>query len=251
MMIKFLAFVSLFAASLVTAAPEKPYQPEAGSDAEKVGAGIWAFEVDEELPDVLIIGDSISIGYTLPVRKNLEGKANVFRPMAANGKSPQNSQGTTNAVKRIDSWLEGRKWDVIHFNIGLHDLKHWDPVTRKNSSKASDPYQADVEEYSKNLEEIVGKLKKTGAKLIFATTTPVTEGTTDPLREPEGPVRYNEAALKIMKEHDIQVNDLFSAVEPHLSEIQKPKNVHFNAKGNELMAKQVAEVIAAALPKGE
>lgn len=251
MMIKSLAFVSLFAASLVSAAPDKPYQPEEGSDAEKVGAGVWAFEVDESLPNVLIIGDSISIGYTVSVRKELDGKANVFRPMSKDGSKPENSQGTTNSVKRINAWLKGRKWDVIHFNMGLHDLKHWNPKTGQNSSKASDPYQADVDQYAKNLEEIVGKLEKTGAKLIFATTTPVTEGTTNPLREPDGPVKYNKAALKIMEKHDIQVNDLFAAVEPDLDNLQLPRNVHFKPAGNELMAKQVAEVIAAALPKGE
>ncbi|MGJ8642035.1 MAG: SGNH/GDSL hydrolase family protein [Luteolibacter sp.] len=251
MMIKSLAILSLLAASLVSAAPDKPYQPEEGSDAEKVGSGVWAFEVDESLPNVLIIGDSISIGYTVAVRKDLEGKANVFRPMSKNGSKPENSQGTTNSVKRIDAWLKGRKWDVIHFNMGLHDLKHWDPKTGKNSSKASDPYQADVKQYARNLEEIVGKLEKTDAKLIFATTTPVTPGTTNPLREPESPAKYNKAALKIMEEHDIQVNDLFALVEPDLDKLQLPKNVHFKKEGNDQMAKQVADVITAALPSGD
>ena len=246
-MLKSFAIFTFLATSLLSAEPDKGYVPEKGSSGEKMGAGVWAFQVDDSLPNVLILGDSISIGYTIPVRKLLEGKANVFRTMAANGKRPQNSQGTTNSVKRIDAWLAGREWDVIHFNMGLHDLKHWDPIAGKNSSKASDPYQADVEQYAKNLEEIVGKLKKTGAKLIFATTTPVTEGTTNPLREPDAPVKYNEAALKIMEEHDIEVNDLFALVEPELEKTQLPKNVHFRAEGNELMAKQVAEVIDAAL----
>ncbi|MEP2776161.1 MAG: SGNH/GDSL hydrolase family protein [Luteolibacter sp.] len=251
MKIKSLALVSAFAVSFVTAAPDKPYQPEDGSDAEKVGQGAWAFTVDESLPNVLILGDSISIGYTRLVRKALEGKANVFRPMAANGKAPENSQGTTHSVQRIDTWLKGRKWDVIHFNNGLHDLKHVNEKTGANSSNPSDPYQADVKQYAKNLEEIVGKLEKTGAKLIFATTTPVAPGTNNPLREVDAPVRYNEAALKVMEKHGIQVNDLFAAVTPDLDKLQLPRNVHFKPAGNELMAKQVAEVIEAALPKGD
>ena len=251
MLIKSFAILSLLAVSLVSAEPDKPYQPEEGSDAETNGAGVWAFQVDDSLPNVLIIGDSISIGYTVPVRKLLEGKANVYRPMARNGSKPENSQGTTNSVKRIDAWLKGRKWDVIHFNIGLHDLKHWDPGTKKNSSKASDPYQADVKVYAENLRKIVEKLEKTGAELIFATTTPVTEGTTNPLREPDAPARYNEAALEIMKEHDIEVNDLFALVEGEVAEIQLPRNVHFKPAGNELMAEQVAEVISRALPASD
>src|SRR5690349_5848626 len=68
------------------------------------------------LPRVLIIGDSISMGYTLPVRTLLAGKANVHR-IAENG-GP-----TSNGVEKLSAWLGSGHWDVIHFNFGLHDLK--------------------------------------------------------------------------------------------------------------------------------
>src|SRR5262245_13412125 len=58
------------------------------------------------LPRVLIIGDSISIGYTLPLRETLKGKANVHRPAT-------NCGPTARGVQSIDQWLEGGKWDVI------------------------------------------------------------------------------------------------------------------------------------------
>src|SRR5690606_22154370 len=134
----------------------------------------WAIEPDPSLPNVLILGDSISIGYTLQVRQALAGKANVFRPHTADGTKAENCSGTTKGVKAIDRWLGDRKWDVIHFNWGLHDLKHvTEPGGNKVSSKASDPLQATVEQYAKNLEQIVKKLEATDATLIFATTTPV------------------------------------------------------------------------------
>src|SRR5690554_6092851 len=85
-----------------------------------------------DLPNVLILGDSISIGYTPFVQEYLKGKANVFRPVFENGK-PENCQGTTNGIKNIDRWLGTKKWNIIHFNFGLHDIKHVDPVTGKNS----------------------------------------------------------------------------------------------------------------------
>lgn len=66
------------------------------------------------LPSVLIIGDSISIGYTDPVRNNLKGIANVFRP-------PENCQHTGHGLANIKSWLGTGKWDVIHFNFGIWD----------------------------------------------------------------------------------------------------------------------------------
>src|SRR2546423_11384575 len=68
------------------------------------------------LARVLLIGDSISIGYTATVRKELAGKANVHR-------IPENGADTANGLKKIDDWLGDGRWDVIHFNWGLHDLK--------------------------------------------------------------------------------------------------------------------------------
>src|SRR5689334_20865727 len=65
------------------------------------------------LPRVLLIGDSISIGYTVTVRRELAGKANVLR-------IPENGADTANGLKKIDEWLGQSKWDVIHFNWGLH-----------------------------------------------------------------------------------------------------------------------------------
>jgi len=72
------------------------------------------------LPRVLLIGDSISIGYTVPTRALLKGKANVHRP-------PTNCSSTGYGLTMLDAWLGAKKWDVIHFNFGLHDahrLRH-------------------------------------------------------------------------------------------------------------------------------
>ena len=71
------------------------------------------------LPRVLLIGDSISIGYTLPTRELLDGKANVHR-------IPTNGGPTTRGLEQLDRWLGDSRWDVIHFNFGLHDLKRAD-----------------------------------------------------------------------------------------------------------------------------
>lgn len=97
-------------------------EPEKGSRAEKDTQTNWTFTPDPSLPNVMILGDSISIGYTLQVRKKLSGKANVFRPMKGNRRI--NCNGTKVGVVQLDTWLAGHKWDVIHFNWGLHDLKH-------------------------------------------------------------------------------------------------------------------------------
>ena len=221
--------------------------PEKGSIAEKTKVN-WQFEPDPALPNVLILGDSISIGYTLGVRKALAGKANVFRPMSGN--QPANCSGTTAGVAQIDQWLGDRKWDVIHFNWGLHDLKHVEsPGSSKASDNPADPQQAPVDVYAKNLAQIVTRLKATGARLVFATTTPVAPGTSKPAREPEAPPKYNAAALALMKEHGIRINDLFGFCNPQLEKLQIPKNVHFTQAGSEALAGEVARVLLEELPR--
>ena len=88
----------------------KKRQPKA----KKVPAHFQPPEVQKELPNVLLIGDSISIGYMLATRKELEGEANVFRP-------PTNCGPSTKGLESLEQWLGDRKWDVIHFNFGFPD----------------------------------------------------------------------------------------------------------------------------------
>ena len=197
---------------------------------------------NKKLPNVLIIGDSISIGYLPFVKELMKDKALVTRPYNEDG-NPENCQGTTNGVKNIDRWIGDTKWDVIHFNFGLHDIKHVDPVTRENSKDPEHPHQADLKQYKKNLEVIVEKLKTTGAKLVFATTTPYPDEVGGPLRDPGMPEKYNKAALKIMKKNGIAVNDLYDYVLPRMEELQRPNNVHFTESGSRALAEQVAKVI--------
>src|ERR1041384_5436441 len=91
---------------------------------------------DPALPRVLLIGDSISIGYTLQVRELLKGKANLHR-------IPINGGATEVGLAKMKEWLGDGKWDVIHFNFGLHDAKH----------KSATEYRASRDEYAANLQQ--------------------------------------------------------------------------------------------------
>lgn len=219
------------------------YSPEEGSqELSKNKRKARKVKVDPNLPNVLIIGDSISIGYTELVRAQLEGKANVIH-------NPGNAQGTTLGLEKLQEWLGDTKWDVIHFNWGLHDLKHVKEAgTAKNSNDPNDPQQADLATYTANLEILVKQLKATESKLIFATTTPYPEGV-KPCRLPEDAAKYNAAALKIMKAYNIQVNDLYNLALPKLETLQKPVNVHFTKEGSKLLADQVVASMKCAFPK--
>lgn len=115
-------------------------------------ANAWDYVKDDPaLPRVLLIGDSISRGYTLAVRKALAGKANVHR-------APENCGPAANGLRKLDIWLGQGKWDLIHFNFGIHD-------------RATPP-----EVYEQRLEALVGRLQKTGARLMWASSTPLPAG---------------------------------------------------------------------------
>jgi acyl-CoA thioesterase-1 len=192
---------------------------------------------------VLILGDSISIGYTPFVREILADMATVVRPTVANGDKAENCAGTNYGKDQIARWLqlEGGAFDVIHFNFGLHDLKHVDPDTGKNSNDPIHPHQSRLKNYTAQLRSIAQELQASGAQLIFATTTPVPEGNVRPFRDPEDVVKYNAAAWGVMSELGIPINDLYGFALPRLAEIQQPANVHFTPEGSRLLAERVVQ----------
>ncbi len=194
------------------------------------------------LPNVLIIGDSISIGYMKPLEELLKGKANLVH-------NPGNAAHSGNGLAKLDEWLGDTKWDVIHFNHGLHDLKYVGEDGKNVPTKEGGHIQVPLDKYKENLEAIVQRLRKTGAKLIFATTTPYPDKVEGPLREKGDAERYNAAALEIMKRNDVAIDDLYTFALPRLAELQLPNNVHFTESGSKVLAEEVAKHIEAALSK--
>ena len=210
---------------------------------------------DPALPNVLILGDSISIAYTPMVIEALAGKANVSRPKA-------NCGPTTNYLKALDNWLTGpgvthaanTKWDIIHFNAGLHDLCYRNPDAKAygNRDKVNGTLSVTLEDYEQNLETIVQRLKKTGATIIFANTTVVPEGEAG--RKVGDDLRYNEVAAKVMARHGIAVNDLQALTATFPPKLfRKPGDVHYTEQGSQKLADQVCTAIAKQLdlPKAE
>jgi acyl-CoA thioesterase-1 len=226
----------LVAATAANAASKAATQPTTTPSQRSLHAeALLPIKEDPGLPRVFLIGDSISLGYTIPTRKLLAGKANVLR-------AKDNTNSSANGVRMLDTWLGDGKWDVIHFNFGLHDLKY----VREEKDESKRRQNVPIEEYEKNLEQIVQRLQKTGAKLIWCTTTPVPPGgTADRVAGDE--VRYNQAAVRVMKKHDIAIDDLCAYVRPHQSEWQIPGNVHYTEDGYQALAKQVAASIETAL----
>ncbi|MEY4086150.1 MAG: hypothetical protein RLZZ405_338 [Verrucomicrobiota bacterium] len=183
----------------------------------------WDFVKDDpKLPRVLLIGDSVSRGYTQPTRAALAGVANVHR-------APANCGPTASGVKNLEVWLGAGKWDVIHFNFGIHD----------RGTPAAD--------YVQRLEAIVARLEKTGARLIWASTTPIPDNPAQK-QTARSIVEKNALAAEVMRKHGIPTDDLFAALTPRLAELQNPNDVHFTGAGYEFLGAQVAAAIRAVLP---
>lgn len=183
----------------------------------------WDFVKDDpKLPRVLLIGDSVSRGYTQPTRAALAGVANVHR-------APANCGPTAAGVKNLEVWLGGGKWDVIHFNFGIHD----------RGTPAAD--------YVNRLEAIVARLEKTGARLVWASTTPIPDNPAQK-QTARSIVEKNALAAEVMRKHGIPTDDLFAAITPRLADLQNPNDVHFTGAGYEFLGARVAAAIRAALP---
>ena len=191
-------------------------------------------DIDPALPNVLLIGDSISVGYTLPVRNQLKGQANVFRPLINGGP-------TIRGLELLDEWLGDTDWSVIHFNFGLHDLKYMDKEGGMANPPESGTQQVPIDEYESNLDKIVVRLKQTGAHLIWCNTTPIPEGSSGRIKGDAD--RYNEAASRVAAKHNLAVNDLYSFALERLDSIQRPANVHFSDDGSAVLGSQVVVAI--------
>lgn len=199
-----------------------------------------------DLPNVLIIGDSISIGYTVAVRKLLDGKADVFRAKA-------NCAYSGNGVSNVKKWVgSDRRWDVIHFNFGIWDTHYLHKGQLVRTSQLKDYKREDLtlryttEQYIENLKKILAVLQQTDAQLIWATTTPVTQW---PEVQRVAHREKNQAARALMTNEAVTVNDLYELALPNLKTWQSGDGCHFTALGSTELARQIAASISAALEK--
>jgi acyl-CoA thioesterase-1 len=144
-------------------------------------------------------------------------------------------------MRELEGYLGDEKWDVIHFNWGLWDMYGW-----KYENEDRSP-----EEYERRLEALVNRLEQTGAKLIWATSTPIC-----PDAEKDSGVRvdpaterlYLDVAARVMASHRIPVNDLHALMAPVRQQYAlADDNVHYTREGYELLAAQVARSIESAL----
>jgi len=181
---------------------------------------------------VLLLGDSIRMSYQPLVAEMLEDEAEVVGP-------EENCQFSAFTLSSLDRWIEELgKPDVVHWNNGIHDVGH-------NPDRK--PVQYPLDEYISNLKGIIMKLRETGAKIIWATSTPV---------HPERPFtsdswawrndeidQYNKAALELIKGESIPVDNLHSIVAKDVDAYLAEDMLHLSEEGIKKCAEAVASII--------
>jgi lysophospholipase L1-like esterase len=197
-------------------------------------------------PQVLLMGDSIRLGYAPIVTKKLDGVAEVFG-------FPENGGDTNSTLKQLEGWVKDGKAPfavtppsgdraplVVHFNCGLHDLKF---------GKKTEKHQVPLDEYEKNLRAIVAKLRERTPHVYFATTTPIIDDRhagrkADFDRFDKDVKAYNERAVKVMLELGVPVSDLNRIVQDGDSAKMLGKDgTHYTPAGYERLADAVTDCV--------
>ena len=190
------------------------------------------------MSNILLLGDSIRMFYENDVRNRLGEVHTVFSPQ-------ENCRFSSYMLNSLRFWLaEFPTPDIIHFNVGL-----WDTAILYHEDGCFTP----LGEYKRNLEKIVRVLKSTGAELVFATTTPVSDekekqtGPLPPAHKNEDIRRYNANALEVLANEEVYINDLFSLVFPKKEKYLSDDMIHPNEDGVALLGKAVTNAISACL----
>jgi lysophospholipase L1-like esterase len=185
------------------------------------------------MKSVVLIGDSIRMGYEDTVRTQLARVAKVWGPKDNGGTSE-------NVLAHLDEWAIPRRPDIVHINCGLHDIK---------TEFGQDAGKVALNDYADNVRRILTRLRnETDAAVVWATSTPVNEdrhNATKPFARFEADVdAYNAASMEIARELGIVVNDLFSVVmSAGRDDLLIEDGVHFTPEGGELLGEHVADCL--------
>ena len=188
---------------------------------------------------VLLIGDSIRLGYDKYVKDALSGVAEVYYP----NDSARFSQYT---LRYLSDWKSENGWgsdiDLVHWNTGL-----WDVLEMYGEEPISNPVQ-----YG----ETIGKIQRQirilfpNAVQIFATSTSVIEEKYGPTRKRHNSVieQYNKIAIEVLSGTDCLINDLYALTKNAPAEIRNGDPTHFyTPEGTKLIGDRVLSYVCGEL----
>lgn len=187
------------------------------------------------MKNVFLLGDSIKGFYKSRVEELLRPDYKIWTP----AENCRFAKYTLNSLRYYFAAMKEEDFfpDIIHFNVGLWDLNHL-----YNTGK---PF-TECDEYIRDMKNILIQLKKTGARIILATTTPTRkerETTADTQHFNCEIKYYNQKLLEAIGNEVDAVNDLYSIVERDINKYISDDFLHPSPAGVEVLARQVAESI--------
>ena len=201
--------------------------------------GFSEIEYSGERKKVLLIGDSISIGYRPFVKEYLADEFDVTYPN-------DNCRNTHYVLTSLRTWVnmfeDASTVALVGFNCGHWDIAHWN---RDEESLTSE------QEYAHNVKRIIHRLREffPQAKIVFFTTTPANVGWSKTLINPrtnEEIERYNHIAADIAKQENVIVKDLYQLAKG-FGENCFHDYVHFTDEYSQKLGKSVSEKILSIL----
>jgi len=185
---------------------------------------------EDDMTKILLVGDSIRLSYMPRVKELLDGKAIVWGP-------EDNSRFVKYTLWYIAEWMGhfGRP-DIIHWNNGI-----WD-VYRQNDEMG---IFTSLDDYMSDIRRLYAEMKKSGARIIFATTTPVGDAFRHISNEDID--RYNAAVLEFLKPEHVPINDLNRLIRQDKAGLLGKDMMHLSPDGIELAARQTASLLESLL----
>lgn len=203
------------------------------------------------MKNLLLLGDSIRVGYCEFVKDMLKDEAGVFFP-------PENCRFAQYTLRELDHWIKPMpEIDVIHWNNGLWDCLHLGidgiaddgeaagitikPPQVQNSYRYEKEPLTPPDIYEYMLNRIVIRLKQLcpHAVIVFGTTTPVVEEEAPAVFRSNAEIdQYNSIARKVMQKYDIRINELGEYAKTLGKEYRRDW-VHYNDKGCKLLAEEI------------
>jgi hypothetical protein len=186
---------------------------------------------------IILLGDSIRMGYDKYVKMALEGEAEVYFPK-------DNCRFTQYVLRNTHAWVEesgfGADTDLIHWNVGLWDVAQVlgdEPIT------PIEVYEAYLHRICKRILQCCPK-----AKVVFATSTPIHQANYESQRNRfwrsnETIRRYNAVAVEVVKQYGFAVNDLYALMEGVPDDFFSDRTHYYTEKATERMTNRVLQVI--------
>ena len=211
------------------------------------------------MKNLLLLGDSIRLGYDSFVKEKLEGRVNVYY-------SEDNGRFAQYTLRHLNDWrkqLSLPEIDLVHWNNGLWDSMHLNaciagcPLETAGETFSPENVPGNLhfdkdpltppEIYRYMLGRVLTRIHQLfpRAEIVFATTTHVIEEMAmGAYRSNEEIEQYNRIARETLIPRGVRINELGKFAMEHCRNMHPDGDwVHYNDEGSSLLADEIIEFL--------